>query len=504
MSANLTPSRNKPTVETAYVLSNRAYRKRFVLSYQPYTHYNCCMNESRERQQQANGGVRFVVLNVIAVLSTAVITFALLLSTHAINVESDALQQAYARFAACETAMNNLMESSTYLTTQSRLFATTYHTAYLDNYFWKMSNNQQRENDAALLREYYPGSDVAEYAESAYEFAEKLSKNELYAMKLVVTALDLEVDENIAATLDEIQFLHGDEHLSHADMLDKAHLLVTYEPYEHDVDRVTQQIERCKDELAATLEAEELQHSETLEALFTRQKILTVALLVIVLSAGIAFIFIITRPINEYIAQITRNEPLVEKGAYELRFLARAYNTVFEENQNVNERLTFEAEHDSLTGLYNRGAFDEAITEQRKSPMVLAILDIDHFKEVNDKYGHNIGDLVLQRVASLLTESFQPEGTPYRLGGDEFVVILPGHVDDLRETVIRDARTVSDRLAVAHGEIPAVGISAGVAFGDGTQVSGELYKLADQALYRVKGEGRRGIAFASEDSVHPF
>ncbi len=462
------------------------------------------MDEREERQRQAPGGFRFLVLNVVTTVLTAVLAVALLLSTHSINVESDALQQTNERYVACELAANDLLDASTYLTMQSRLFSTTHHTTYLDNYFWAMSQIEKREEDVNVLNDLFPGSDAAEYLEMALEFAKKLSKNELYAMKLVVHALDLDIDEDKAAQLDALAFVRGDEGLSSEEMLAKAHMLVTYEPYEHDVDRVAQQVERCKDELSEMLAVEKQQHAETLKGLFIRQQVLTCLLLALVVFTAVVFIFTVFRPLNEYIGRIGRNERLDAKGSYELQFLANSYNTMYEENQIARDRLTFEAEHDSLTGLLNRGAFEKDINASRTAPMALVIIDIDHFKEVNDRYGHNIGDLALQRTASLLGASFEPGGTPYRLGGDEFVVIVPGQADELREVIMRNSRKVANGLVEPEGEVPAVGISAGVAFGDGTQVSGALYKYADQALYRAKGEGRQGVAFNDEDTVHPF
>ena len=136
--------------------------------------------------------------------------------------------------------------------------------------------------------------------------------------------------------------------------------------------------------------------------------------------------------------------------------------------------------------------------------MTMAIIDVDHFKEVNDQFGHNVGDLVLKEVATALTGAFESEGVPYRIGGDEFVVLMYGSGAEMRADVERRVRNVATKLISPHDDLPAIGISAGVAFGDGTQVKGELYKHADEALYRVKAEGRHGLAFADEDAITPF
>lgn len=157
------------------------------------------MNTNEDRQNRsAHGGVRFLALIIITVVATAIIAIALLVSTHSINVESDALQRTNERYAESQIAIDDLLDASSYLTTQSRLFSSTYHTTYLDNYFWELSRSEQRKADAEVLRRNYPGTDATEYFDAALAFSENLSKKELYSMKLVVSALDLEIDENIA------------------------------------------------------------------------------------------------------------------------------------------------------------------------------------------------------------------------------------------------------------------------------------------------------------------
>ena len=467
--------------------------------------YNVPMDTRSEIQsRRPHGGIRFLALVIGTVVATAVLTIALLVSTNSINRESAALQEANDRYAESQLAADDLLDASLYLTAQSRLFSSTYHTTYIDNYYWEMSRNRQRQDDVETLKKNYPDSDAAKYLEAALDFSDNLVRNELYSMKLVVTALNLRLGEETAQMLDDIEFMGGDEALSREQMLDEAHKLVTFEPYEHDVDRVSQHVEKCKEALADTLEADKQLHEGKLSGLFVRQHVLTCILLALILFSGITFIITMSMPISEFIGRIGRNERLTEKGAYELRFLASAYNEMYDDNKHVRDRLTYEAEHDSLTGLKNRGTFDRDIATYRRSPMAFIIMDIDRFKEVNDQHGHDIGDIVLKETAASLVKAFEPQGMVYRLGGDEFVAIVPGTAEELRDSIERNARAVAADLARPHGEAPAVGVSAGVAFGDGTQVSDDYYKRADKALYRVKGEGRQGIAFDDDPEIHPF
>ena len=449
------------------------------------------------------GGIRFVALDVVTMALTIAGVVLLLLTTHAVNKETDELEATFDRYAACEQAANDLMEVSTYLTTQSRLFTATYHVAYLNNYFWEIGHDRRREADVETLQLHYPDSDAAEYLQQALSSSDKLANNEMYSMKLIVTAINLPIeDESQAAALDAIAFRRGDELLTSDEMLAKARMLVTYEPYEHDVDRVTKQVMMCKDELADMLAKERQQRVDRLDRLFLWQNLLTVGLLVIVLFTAIVFITTVFRPLAEYIRRLDRNERLQEKGASELRVLARAYNAIFDANHVTQSKLLHEADHDALTGLYNRGAFKKYIAERHGEPLAVAIIDIDNFKGVNDQYGHEVGDHVLQRVAKALRDSFRTTDFPCRLGGDEFIVVMLEITPENRDVIMRKAKDIARTLQVAEGDTPAIYISAGVAFGDGAETPDDLYRLADKALYRVKEGGRRGLAFYDEEGVH--
>ncbi|MBP5156165.1 MAG: GGDEF domain-containing protein, partial [Clostridia bacterium] len=113
-------------------------------------------------------------------------------------------------------------------------------------------------------------------------------------------------------------------------------------------------------------------------------------------------------------------------------------------------------------------------------------LDIDCFKEVNDTYGHDIGDAVLKKVSSLLTSNFRANDKICRIGGDEFVIIMYDVDEDITELLREKFTDVRAELNKAENGIPATSISAGLAFGDENTSVESLYKNADTALYEVK------------------
>lgn len=175
-----------------------------------------------------------------------------------------------------------------------------------------------------------------------------------------------------------------------------------------------------------------------------------------------------------------------------------------EELENARVRLQELASTDGLTGLANRRKLDETIAidfrrHQRDSKALsLIMLDVDHFKTLNDDYGHHVGDLVLRRLASILSVNAQRAGDlAARLGGEEFVVILPGVTleqanviaENLRESVatsVFDARLAS-----------AVTVSVGVASNSGCATAQEMLNRADAALYEAKRTGRNRVVVGS-------
>jgi diguanylate cyclase (GGDEF)-like protein len=155
-----------------------------------------------------------------------------------------------------------------------------------------------------------------------------------------------------------------------------------------------------------------------------------------------------------------------------------------------NERL---ATRDSLTGLANRRLFDESLhrevarSQRLGTPLSLLVLDVDHFKQVNDTYGHQTGDGVLREVADALVANTKNFDVAARYGGDEFVVLLPGCS---RDDALRVAERVRNSIARAVGEAP-VTISAGIAtVPDNANDAERLMAAADAALYDAKRTGR--------------
>jgi len=179
----------------------------------------------------------------------------------------------------------------------------------------------------------------------------------------------------------------------------------------------------------------------------------------------------------------------------------------------AGERLQFQATHDPLTGLCNHGAIIDAIDRESARQLReggsfgIILLDIDHFKRVNDTYGHLIGDAVLKETGHRIASSVRPYDTVGRYGGEEFLIVAPS-------SDASGACRLAERIREAIGTLNfdtttgpiSVTVSCGVAVGGANKPvdSQALLQLADEALYRAKNNGRNRSELANTpDATEP-
>ncbi|MNX12288.1 putative diguanylate cyclase YedQ [compost metagenome] len=159
--------------------------------------------------------------------------------------------------------------------------------------------------------------------------------------------------------------------------------------------------------------------------------------------------------------------------------------------------LRRETTTDTLTGLLNRRGLDEALAllQAESAPAAVVAIDIDHFKSINDRYGHAAGDQALQALANIMREGSRSGDTLARAGGEEFVMLLPGAS---MAAAIAIAQRLRNRLAAREAPAP-ITISAGVAhYPEHGATLEAVFKRADQTLYYAKNHGRDAVCVADD------
>ncbi len=171
----------------------------------------------------------------------------------------------------------------------------------------------------------------------------------------------------------------------------------------------------------------------------------------------------------------------------------------------LREALRIQSVRDPLTRLYNRRYLEETLNREMarckrsKLNLGLIMIDIDHFKDFNDKYGHDVGDIVLCEVASLLQTKLRESDVACRYGGEEFMLVMPGAPQGIVHKRAEETREMIQRHEISHNNnrLMHITISVGVASypGNSESIDG-LIKAVDTALYRAKETGRNKVVIA--------
>lgn len=212
-------------------------------------------------------------------------------------------------------------------------------------------------------------------------------------------------------------------------------------------------------------------------------------------------IYGVRRDGSEIAVQISISKVFLEDGVETTAILRDVSDTA-----RLIAELKKTASVDPLTGLSTRRRFLEAFdlemkrAQRERSPLSLLMLDVDHFKRVNDRFGHPVGDEVLAELGRLIAGAVRSADAVGRLGGEEFALLLPGTDADGAREIAERIRAVVERAAVSDGRGGSVAftVSLGTAtLGPAAQTSAKLLAEADRALYAAKDGGRNRVAQAA-------
>ena len=342
---------------------------------------------------------------------------------------------------------------------------------------------------------------VTNHLEDAVAESIHLMDQEYYAMRLVMEANGEDVnDADVPAAIKNVQLKEADSAATPEDKIDTATELVFGEGYNESKGFIIGNIQAAIDILDEMLENNVVQSAYDLKVILVfQQVVIGVNVLFGVLLVGGMFVFLI-RPVRIAVKKINGNEKVRVQGSKEYRYLAEAFNHFYDLNATTQERLSFEAEHDQLTGLYNRTGYDKIFSQVKLDKCAYVLLDIDQFKLINDSFGHASGDAALVRVGKALSKYFHSKNANvFRIGGDEFAVLLEGVSKNYEKAIIEKCNSVNKELEKAFDEfIPTM--SFGVAFGEADDNTDTLFKKADEALYQAKNANKGKVSiFKTKD-----
>lgn len=410
--------------------------------------------------------------------------------------EFQTLREATNRYILSEKASAQLKEGSDYLTEQVRLYTMTGKSKYMSRYFTEVNTVQRRENAIAELRKHFAGTESLNKLEDALVYSNELMSTECYAMRLVAEGNHYN-KADWPKRIKVVTLSKADQKLNDHGKIEKAQALVSDETYENEKAKIERRISSCENILISQTKAEQGRAESVFSDIFQKMKACIFLFAVVIFGFSMIVRRLIVKPLILYNESIKKGTIFPVIGAAELQTLAETYNRVYLENKETQRLIRHQAEHDPLTDSLNRGSFERLldIYNSGENGFALLLIDVDNFKHFNDTYGHATGDKVLQKVATLLRQTFRTIDYVCRIGGDEFTVIMVEMNSELKYTIEEKMEALREKLADQSDGLPKITISVGIAFSDRENPQKSIFEDADQALYRVKENGRDGYRF---------
>jgi diguanylate cyclase (GGDEF)-like protein len=454
-----------------------------------------------EKEKKEIKGIKLHILNLVIVVMICILHAILLLEVGNISRKYQSLIDSTDDYIACQQDAALLIESSDYLTEQVRLYTINTDPQYLTAYFDELEIECRRDRALADLQTHHPDDEIYAALETALNYSNELTETEFYAMKLVAAATGADpgtLPQQIAAvTLDE-----ADAALSADEMLQKAREMVFDDHYQQFKNQIEYYVSQVTEPILAETYQKQTDSAGQLRTAIVRERVCLLILLIANLVTCCIITLLVIKPLRRDIDHIRNKELLDVDGAYEFRYLAVTYNDIYTHNAATQAVLRHKAERDALTGLLNRGAFEQVtkLLTNDDTPIALLIVDVDNFKHVNDDYSHRTGDKILKKVAEILRRSFRFNDYVMRIGGDEFAVIMTGATDQLQQVIQKKVDRINGELGhPTEEDEPPVSLSIGIAFSE-HGYDHTLFDQADEELYRVKDNGRCGCSFSTAEA----
>jgi len=449
-------------------------------------------------EKKKKKGISIRIFNWIMIFIATIIASVLVVSLYLLNNEFNDVKKSTTLYTDWKSGAMDVRMASDYLTEEVRSFVVTGKEEYINAYFNESKVTKRREKVLNEFKNHIGNSLAYKNLENAVEKSMDLMAFEYHAMKLTIEAYGYDINK----FYDEVKNYElpaNEAALTSEEKLEVAKELVYGNEYERNKNAIKDKLNDSLKELDSMLEHDVIKSSEKLAGIMIFQQSLVLLLIVFLV---VVFVFVYTQivhPITLSIHSILSDTEIKVTGSSEYRQLADTYNTMWKNNKEIKAKLSYEAEHDNLTGLYNRNGYDSVFGKLELKNSSYVLVDIDNFKKINDKYGHIVGDKVLKKVGELLNEKFSEDCCICRIGGDEFAMLVSNSskitMDEIKERTIEINRT----LKAGYDEIPPVTLSIGVAIGTEKDNTDTLFKKADIALYYTKNNGRADANLYNEN-----
>ena len=394
-----------------------------------------------------------------------------------------------------QKAAHELMNASDYLTEQVQRFTIDGDVVFMDQYFTEAFESKRREEAISKMQADQRTQPALLKLQEAMNSSVKLMDQEYYAMRLVIEAKGY---TGYPEVLDGVELSSEDKALSPEDKIRHATELVLSDEYYMQKDDIRRGMQECLEEidkLARNNEEDEQQILDR-EIKVTRYAIIIQALVIFFtmwLTTRLAI-----KPVVNAVSMIKEDSSIPETGSMEFRYLASAYNKMYEKNKSSIERLNFQASHDELTGAYNRTGYDFLLSNIDLKTTYMMLLDVDNFKSINDTYGHETGDMILVKLVNVLKSIFRDDDCICRIGGDEFVVFMVHSGSMHRRLIESKIEQINLELQKTNDGLPPVSISVGIVDGKDVTDTEQLFEKTDEAMYKSKKQGKHTYTFYSE------
>lgn len=454
------------------------------------------MKENETNKAKAHGISIRVIGGVVTFIAIVLAFVAFALASRIGNLQEE-VAASRKQYVQCSEAISDLQMASDYLTTQARSFVVTGRKEFLDAYVREIEVDDTRSKAVEVLRNSFsPDDAAAKELEQALEASNELAETELVAMKLAADYYKTP-DLPDMVTKTDVSKMSTDEAGRSAQ--DTAQYLLLNEDYNKAKQEIKNKVDQSSTALLAKLDETNNKNQESLNSLLFALKVVVALLLCIIMVFVLALFMYVLKPLGNYVTRISAQKPLKADGAYELHYLANAYNVMYEDNAKRIEQLRAFAERDPLTGISNRSGYDNFLATHTRD-IVLLLIEIDEFADYNMVYGHDAGDEVLKRLADALVDAFRSTDFPCRIGSDMFAVIMTNMSTDLRDVIVSKVEMVNTILSDDSDDLPLVTLSVGAAFSTEGMSDTDIYNAAGTALTEAQKIESNSIVFYGESN----